>query len=277
MKKTFLILSVAMLFGCQTVLEDVAVPAAEVKAVVFCSSSNFFLIDSLGPFLDLRLTKSRPVIDNSQNGEFEPIQDAQVTIKGPNLSATLDKRGGGGQYFTYANSQVLAGFEYTLNIKTPENGTLTSTVTMPDSIMEYALDIDSIDQEWQVQYNGRLSIPDNPNKAEYFRVEAFAVYNVNNFDPTEMWVEGEYFSDENAVDGMVNARFTTYSWDSENGSRPKIYLIISAITKAHFEYGKALENYDPENPFSEPSPLPNNIEGGLGLFTLSNSRIIDLK
>lgn len=266
MKKTILILSSVLLFGCQTVLEDVAVPAAEVKAVVFHSPSNLRADQ-------LNLTKSKPVLNSSQNGEFENIIDATIVLSG-NGNEVGYLHSYPGYILNNRNYEFISGIEYTLNVITPQNGTLTSSVTMPDSITDYTLEVDSIDQEWQVQYNGRLSIPDNPNKEEYFRVEAFSAYNNQ---PQEMWVEGEYFSDENVLDGMINTRFTTYSWDSEDQKRPKVYLVISAITKDHYEYGKALYNYDPQNPFSEPSPLPNNIEGGLGLFTLSNSRVIDLK
>lgn len=273
MKKTILFLSVLSLFGCQTVLEDVAVPAAEVKAVVFFSTMNSLDSSSTRNFSYLDLTKSKPVLNSSPSADFDPIEDAQIKLTGNGFEAGFEYDANRKKYLMFG-PKFKSGEAYTLQITTPENGTLTSSVTMPDSITDYTLEVDSIDQEWQVQYNGRLSIPDNPSKEEYFRVEAFSTYNNQ---PSEMWVEGQYFSDENAVNGMINTRFTTYSWDDEDRERPQVYLIISAITKDHYEYGKALENYDPQNPFSEPSPLPSNINGGLGLFTLSNSRVVDLE
>ena len=267
MKKTIIFLSAVLLMGCQTVIDDVAIPAAEVKAVVFQSIDNFGVGNN-----QLSLTKSKPVLNSSNNADFEKIEDATITLFGNGVEAGYVYQNPG-YVINDRDFNIEAGVEYTLDISTPQNGTLTSTVTMPDSIAEYTLEVDTIDQDWQVQYIGRLSIPDNPDKDEYFRVEAFSTYD---FQPQEMWVEGEYFSDENAIDGFIKSRFTTYSWDDKDGERPKVSLIISAITKDHYEYGKALYNYDPQNPFSEPSPLPGNIEGGLGIFTLSNSRVVEL-
>ncbi len=274
MKKVLIIICLFVLAGCQTVLEDVAVPAAEVKAVVFFSAQNTFGINADRNFLYLDLTKSKPVLNASQNGDFDPIDNAQISIEGSGFEAGFFYETNTKKYLMSTSSRFTSGTEYTLNIKTPENGTLTSTVTMPDSIENYMLEIDSIDQEWQVVYNGRLSIPDNTTKDEYFRIEAFSRYFG---DDEKMYVENEYFSDENAIDGKVNVRFTTYSWDDEEGNKPEVYLVLSAITKDHYEYGKALVGYNPENPFSEPSPLPNNVEGGLGIFTLSNSQLIRIR
>jgi hypothetical protein len=268
MRKTIIIVCLIALFGCQTVLDDVAVPQAEVKAVVFYSANN---LGGLGN--QLSLTKSIPVLNNSHSGDFDPILNADIALTGNGKQVD----------FIYAYPGYIrnnrgfsfsTGMEYTLDIITPENGTISSTVIMPDSIENYTLEIDSVVQDFQIEYTGRLSIPDNPNLGEYYRIEAFSRYNGVR---SRMYVDGEYFSDENTSNGDVNARFTTYSYEYKEGDRHEVYIIISSITKEHYDYGKALENYDPENPFSEPSPLPNNIEGGLGLFTLSNSKLIQIR
>lgn len=265
MKKTIILLVVFALAGCQTVLEDVAVPAAEVKAVVFYSAGNFSGFSN-----SLVLTKSKPVLNSNSNGDFETINNAVITLDGGGESIPM-LQSGSNYWARVRELNFDAGTEYTLNIETPENGTITSTVTMPDSIENFTLEIDSIDQDFQVVYTGRFSISDDLIVDEYFRVEAFARYSGSD---EHMYVETEYFSDENATNGNVNIRFTTYAWDDELGDRPEVYIILSAISQDHYKYGKALESYNPENPFAEPSPLPNNVEGGLGIFTLSNSRVI---
>jgi hypothetical protein len=268
MKKTIILLVVLVLAGCQTVLEDVTVPAAEVKAVVFYSANNF------GGFANpLLLTKTKPVLNSSVSGDFEKIENAAISLTGNGQE--VDFININNDYIlNNQNFRFSAGIEYSLSIVTPENGNISGKSTMPDSIKEYTLEIDSIDQDFEINYNGRLSIPDNPNEDEYFRVEAFSRYDGSD---EVMYVDGEYFSDENAANGSVNNRFSTYSMDGKGEKKPEVYLILSAITKDHYEYGKALENYDPKNPFSEPTPLPNNVEGGLGIFTLSNSQIVRIK
>lgn len=269
MRKNVILVCVIALFGCQTVLDDVAVPQAEVKAVVFFSASN---LDTTEFTFDL--TKSKPVLNSSQSGNYEPLEDAQITLTGGGFDANFFYDSNSENYLMFTGSRFEPGIDYILSIKTPQNGALSSTVNMPYPIENYTLEIDSVVQDFQIEYTGRLSIPDNPNLEEYYRIEAFSRY--NGVD-SRMYVDGEYFSDENTSNGDVNNRFTTYSYEYKEGYRHEVYIIISSITKEHYNYGKALENYDPENPFSEPSPLPNNIEGGLGLFTLSNSKLIQIR
>ncbi len=268
MRKTIILVCVIVLSSCQTVLEDIAVPAVEVKAVVFYSANNF------GGFANpLLLTKSKPVLNSSTSSDFKKIENATITLTGNGQEVDFTPRDNG-YVINNQNVRFITGIEYVLNVVTPENGTVTGKSIMPDSISEYQLEVDSIDQDFEVIYVVRLSIPDNPNKDEYYRFEAFSRYDGND---EVMYVDNEYFSDENAANGSVSNRFTTYSWDDKNGDRPEVYFILSVITKDHYDYGKALLSYDPGNPFSEPTPLPNNVEGGLGIFTLSNSQIIRIK
>jgi len=144
---------------------------------------------------------------------------------------------------------------------------------MPDPVGTYLLDLDSFDRDFQVEYRGAITIDDNPSVAQYYRIEVFSVYGN---EPIRSLYEGEYFSDEDAVDGRIRSKFSAYSWDDENGSRPRVVFVLSSITEDHYRYGKVLETYEPNNPFSEPTPLPNNIEGGLGIFSISNSEILEL-
>ena len=56
-----------------------------------------------------------------------------------------------------------------------------------------------------------------------------------------------------------------------------VYLVLSSITEDYYNYGRLLKNYDPQNPFGEPTLLPTNIDGGLGMFTLSSGVVIPIK
>ena len=78
--------------------------------------------------------------------------------------------------------------------------------------------------------------------------------------------------------GSENQLSTSFTdWKPFGGDRRKIYMVISSITEDYYNYGKSLNNYDPQNPFSEPTLLPSNMEGGLGMFALSSGVVIQIR
>jgi hypothetical protein len=48
--------------------------------------------------------------------------------------------------------------------------------------------------------------------------------------------------------------------------------------KSYYQYHKSLHNYnDSEIPFSEPTLLYTNIEGGLGIFTSYTKKVVSMR
>ncbi len=104
-------------------------------------------------------------------------------------------------------------------------------------------------------------------------VEVTAVYEFDNLlDTFTDYLYQPYIRGEDHSKTRLNKRGTFYARriDKEAGLKELIFR-VSGITKDHFKYGEFLEEYDPENPFSEPVSIPSNIQGGLGMFILKNS------
>ena len=77
------------------------------------------------------------------------------------------------------------------------------------------------------------------------------------------------FSDESFDGGDYQARMYTYSGVSEDRD---VEVEVYSLTRDGFLYYRSLQQYYDavDNPFAEPVTVHNNIEGGYGIFTLTN-------
>ena len=267
MKKVLIYtLFVLSIYSCETVLENVPVPDIPQKAVVFGS------IEVESSYHTLRVTKSKPILNNSTSSGFDAITDAQVTVTG------------GAQIYTFTYSPAIELYEYRgmidlssgeaqLAVNTISLGTVTSRVAVPAKLGTYTLVVDSLVREYETEYAVQFTIPASDNAA-YYRIDGYSTYATDTFSS---YSTNEYHTNEDALDQELKVKTAFYEWDDKNGSSSNLYVRLSRISEEYYTYGKALENYEPNNPFAEPIPLPNNVEGGLGIFGISRSRIIKIR
>jgi hypothetical protein len=267
MKKVLIYtLFVLSLYSCETVLENVPVPEIPQKAVVFGS------IEVESSYHTLRVTKSKPILNNSTSSGFDAIPDATVTVTS------------GAQIYTFTYSPAIELYEYRgmidlssgeaqLAVNTISLGSLTSRVIVPTKFGAYTLVVDSLVREYETEYAVQFTIPASDNAA-YYRIDGYSTYATDTFSS---YSTNEYHTNEDALDQELKVKTAFYEWDDKNGSSSNLYVRLSRISEEYYTYGKALENYEPNNPFAEPIPLPNNVEGGLGIFGISRSRIIKIR
>ena len=269
MKQIALIISFISIFGCQSVVENVPLPETEVKAVAFGYFDNLNLANKQ----NISLTKSKPVFysANSRSSDYESIQDAEITITGNGENYEFYYEAFEEEYEPSKVVNLQSGSEYTLTINSPEFGVLKSTQTMPQPIGGYTIKIDSTVKEYEIDYRVAIEL-DNPINP-YYRVEVFGEA-FSGIDPEGFYVNREYFE---LVDSENQLSTSFTDWKSSAGKERKIYMVLSSITEDYYNYGKSLKNYDPQNPFSEPTLLPSNMEGGLGMFALSSGVVIQIR
>ncbi|MBI5010582.1 MAG: DUF4249 domain-containing protein [Bacteroidia bacterium] len=93
-----------------------------------------------------------------------------------------------------------------------------------------------------------------------------------------IWFDEDYLTDAlKDTDGNIMnvGDFNNTSWSSDSA-----FLKITLLNteKSYYQYHKSLDNYnDSENPFSEPTLLYSNIEGGLGIFTSYTSEVVIMR
>ncbi|MDG1719876.1 MAG: DUF4249 domain-containing protein [Bacteroidia bacterium] len=269
MKKIAILLSLISVFGCQSIVENVPLPKTEIKAVTFGYFDNLNLANKQ----NISLTKSKPVFNtaNSQNSDYEPIQDAQITITGNGDNYEFYYEALDEEYEPIQAVNLQSGSEYTLTVNSPEFGVLKSTQIMPQPIGAYTVRTDSTVKEFEIDY--RVSIELESPTNQYYRIEVFSASIAS--DPEGIYVDKEYFKFSESENRLT----TTFSdWNSKgSGVDRSVYLVLSSITEDYYNYGRLLKNYDPQNPFGEPTLLPTNIDGGLGMFTLSSGVVIPIK
>jgi len=265
MKNWIIIFLSFLAVSCQTVL-DVEVPSIPEKPVLFAS------LNSSGQYHKLQLTKSRPLVNNSPSDKFEAITNAKVELIGNGNTYSF-------YYFEdeYHNSlpfDLVAGETYVLQATLIDGSVLSAQQKMPKAPENFQMTMDSTKSDWGMQFNLDVNWNDDENAINYYRIEAYSEVD-NNI--RKVFIPQEYFDDSKAKNGIFQQKTEIFAFVfDDNGPREdyNLFLVISEITEDHYNYGIALENYNPNNPFSEPKPLPKNVEGGLGMFTLSGSRII---
>lgn len=267
MKNWIIILSV-FAASCQTVL-DVEVPTIEEKPVLYASFNSTSL------FHTISLTKSKPLINNSNTSDFENITDAKVEIvgNGKTYDFTYTENG-------YQNTQpfdLTPGEPYMLTAKLANGEVLTAQQKMLSAPANLSILIDSSESDWGNQYDLEMKWDDNPMEVNFYRVEAYSTFDQ---DTTQIYIPQEFFDDTKAKNGIFQLKTELFAFIyDENGKRDdfELLVVVSQVSEDHYNYGIALQSYNPSNPFSEPKPLPNNVEGGLGMFTLSGARMIKIR
>jgi hypothetical protein len=254
---TALILSIT---SCQTVLENVPIPEIPQKAVVFGN------IEVDGQYHSFRITKSKPILNASESNDYDVITDADVTVSSGANSYTFTYSKVEELYEYFGTLNLTAG-EAILQVVTPTLGTLTSKVEVPEAIGAFDLKVDSIVRDYEVQYNILFTFPAR-DVPQYFRLEGFTGYASDTFPA---YATNEYFTNEENLDLPIKLKSSLYKWKDDQGGSADLFVNVTRISKEYYTYGKALQTYNPDNPFAEPKPLPNNITGGLGLFAITRT------
>jgi hypothetical protein len=268
MKNWIIIFFCFLAVSCQTVL-DVEVPSIPEKPVLFASLSNIELWN------EIQLTKSRPLVNNSPSDKFETIPDVQVELIGN--GKTFEYFYSGNAYYNTSILDLVGGETYLLQATLADGSVLSAQQKMPKAPENFQMTMDSTESDWGMQFNLDVNWNDDENTINYYRIEAYSEVD-NNIQ--KIFIPQEYFDDTKAKNGTFQQKTEIFAFVfDDNGPREdyNLFLVISEITEEHYKYGIALENYNPNNPFSEPKPLPTNVEGGLGMFTLSGSKVVNIR
>jgi hypothetical protein len=262
--KNILIIAILFLTACDTVLTGVEVPQIDKKMVFYGGYSNLQLNRTVD------LTYSKPIFDQPKSGKFEYVQGASIQLVGNGDTLNHWFNANEENYRQENNFKPVPGVTYFLSVTTPDGAAITSHEIMPDSITGLTYSFDTLVSDFSNQINMNFEIDDNPNMANFYRIEVFKLG--GGVDTIHLYSEKEYYTDQRAENGKLKGRFQFYPWDFHNTD--EVLIVFSHINESHYQYGSRLRNYAPDNPFGEPEPLPNNVTGGLGLFSLSNSILI---
>ncbi|WP_353721012.1 DUF4249 domain-containing protein [Dyadobacter sp. 676] len=302
MKPISFVLILVALTSCETLVSDIPasrLPKATSKLVVhsFISPQN--------DRINVAVTESVPLFSDTDTKE-DVIKTAMVRISdGSNeIILPFDPNS---QLYSIDQSRfpIVASKTYSLHVS-DGNRDVRATCTVPRNapvIKSYIIDTttNSLFTRRDTSLTLKMTWQDIPNDTNYYRVRAVAEveYDVpdpgvkgkrirNRFDFS--WDEtsgrSEWQSDRN-LDGSLFSSPTgkvfmpTFSPIQTQDTAPKpfyskcrlvsVTMMVYNSDVNYFKYHRSLQQrIDTENPFTEPSVIYNNIEGGLGCFGAYN-------
>jgi Domain of unknown function (DUF4249) len=311
MKPTILlIISLFVLTSCDTLVEFVdpsALPEYQKKLVVHS------FIQPQDTVISVKATYTTPIFyerieppftNTPQPVELAPDLGFVVTMADDTQTIALTfnpKTGnyewrnqrGSGRFFS-----VVGGRTYTLRVSDSEGRVAQASCVVPQAAPTPSITVDSIPNRNDPRRNDaqvRLSWLDLLGLGNrYLAVGAYytTITVTNPMQPprTDQNIQSlsfnsngssGYFSDENR-DGaiMVTSPVRIESnWllPDTPALKRRIEFYLLSLDKDYYEYLRAVQRFDGDNPFTEPTLLPTNINGGLGYFAGYNRTTVRLR
>lgn len=263
--------------ACEDMISEVDVPESDPKLVVFS------VISPQDEFITVKLYKSRALYSLTPQQPWEEsfpvITDASVRISDGADWMQIPYNAETRSYRIAAEDMpVLASKTYTLEVTAPGGYVARANCTVPAAVPP---DIEITGTEFIENYGEQsmmvsFRFSDIPGNGHFYRVIPGSYYSDeyygNNFFSESGLSRGEsVFSDKNREGAFFNFRTS----EIYKGNNPDYQLLIwSSVTdEDYYNYHHSVMSFQGDNPFSEPSPVFTNIDGGLGIFAAVNGRL----
>ena len=225
-----------------------------------------------GQGLAVYVTRSISALEAGWGSELEPllqqiaVTDATVTLAYDDQVDTLTHQGYG--VYVGASDAVVAGNTYSLNVKSPTWGEVTSTTLAPRQVFFQSVDaslyLTGFDSLAQVRYS--LFDPPEPN---WYMIN---VQKISATTPVDRYLNPRVFTRLIKDTGFNGQRFEEeFRVVFQNYTAGDSVLVtLSSIGEDYFQY-LTLRNdsrYSLASFASEPLNFPSNVQGGYGYFNL---------
>ncbi len=278
-------LALLVFTSCENMVTDVEAPPSDPKIVVtgFISPDN--------EFNRIRVYMSRPLYSTYSTSAGYPgessteYKDATVVLSDGINTVTIDYSGDlNGYSVDQADFPIVKGTTYYLKVTAPGGFLAESSCTVPvDSPPD--IEVTSIDStndfgNKTIQITGRYKDIEGTGHNYSVSVGTMSTWNWNGNDDAYFekigFQNGEYYITDEFNDNQFFA-FKTYEHYLQTVNSNKIYLFLALTDIDFYNYHKGMDNYEGDNPFSEPTPIYSNITGGVGIFAAYNQKIIEIE
>ncbi|MFN8348979.1 MAG: DUF4249 domain-containing protein [Spirosomataceae bacterium] len=302
------VLSIGLL-SCETLINDVnpdRLPRSDNKLVVHGYISPQDTLISINVYYSSQLVGGIPDLYIG-SGPPVSMSDAVVTLSGEGKSVMIPYNTKTGVYnLKTSEMPIREGKIYDLKVVRGED-IATSSCTVPKAVAIERIRQDSVDSRSIFSSDPKFVAPkdylyhivwsDPAGSANYYRVGGYVfqtqrvqkspgtfeeIPNIQNINFRENSRLGEFVSDE-GNDGLllVSGAGRFYNYNSSSATNPFVlrYVELTLISceKTYYDYHRAVQSFDRNNPFSEPSLIPSNIKNGLGCFAAYNRSTYVLK
>ncbi|HPF64966.1 DUF4249 domain-containing protein [Lentimicrobium sp.] len=263
--------------ACEDMISEVDVPESDPKIVVFS------VISPQDEFITVKVYKSRALYSltpqHSWEESFPVIPDATVRISNGVDWLQLPYNAETRSYRIASESMpVQASQTYYLDIKAPGGYSAEASCTVPAGTPP---DIEITATEYVENFGEQSAMvsfrfKDIPGNGHFYRVIpgtyfSDEYYGDDFFSESGLSRGESVFSDKNREGAFFNFRTS----EIYKGNNPDNRLLIwSSVTdEDYYNYHHSVMSFQGDNPFSEPSPVFTNIDGGLGIFAAVNGRL----
>lgn len=251
-----------MLFSaCESTVTNVTPPQVDPELVVF----SFISPEADSILVEVRMTT--PVFTGG-NLNNDRVSDATVILKSAGTSITLPYTVNG-RYVIPKNAYPLtAGTTYTLEVTTPRGHRATASSRIPianpviDSMQEYTVPVGF----GEFATLSRIYWQDAPGELNFYRIMSRDVQPGSFGDTSYFVVDNALLTDEGKNGLQLTGSIEFYSFEED--SIPSFRDILLLTTdEPYYKYHVKRLNYTGNNPFEEPLPMFDNIDGGVGCFS----------
>lgn len=278
----FLAASLLILFSsCEKAVTNVDLPDSKPKLVVYSylspGADTIFAEISFSRPINQPSYPALPVFDSAE------INITEIGGQTVNLQFNPDFR-----YF-YAeveDSFLKQNSQYRLYAKTPGGYEVDAVCELPVKNSSLRLlEVDSTRIDEILRYRFKVGFDDIIGKPDYYRLMAKAtvrrdwegdtsVYEYDlGFNYGEQYIavkdrDGETF----IVDTQVEI-WPDFYWGNEKLLGIRFYLL--STDENYYQFHNSLQNYVPDNPFSEPTIIYSNVNNGLGVVAGYNAYLLE--
>jgi hypothetical protein len=258
--------SAMVLFSSCETEADIPLPEVDPKIVLNC-----FIGDEL-TVIKAAVFKSKPVFsDDDGNYPYSNNveEDMYVVISNGSISAELVFNPQTEFYEVGTDVfPLVPGGNYTLTVTAPDGEIVKANTTIPLNapiVQSSSFSAEQISNDFygeQTRVIIKQTLADPSSSFDYYRF----YYVLQDQFMTNTYVSEDY-TDDNSLDGnlLYNEHEMTAYYGSDNPLvNVKAYVIRGS--EEYYRFHKTVYNQSPGDPFSEPSIIYTNVDGGLGVF-----------
>jgi len=261
MRIYILIIAIISLTACESAVTDVSPPQVDPELVVF----GFISPEADSILVEVRMTTPVFVGGNLEN---DRVSDATVVLRTSGASITLPYTTNG-RYVAHKSLFVInPGNSYSLEVTTPRGHRATAVTQIPlanpiiDSVQEYDVPLGF----GETATMNRVFWQDSPVENNYYRLMSREVQPGSFGDTSYFVVDNSLITDEGKNGQRITGSVEFYGFREDTLTWIRDILLLTT-DQAYHKYHLRRLNYTGTNPFEEPLPMFDNIDGGVGCFS----------
>lgn len=261
MRTYHFLIGLLLLSACESTVTNVTPPQVDPELVVF----SFISPEADSILVEVRMTT--PVFTGG-NLNNDRVSDATVILRSAATSITLPYTVNGRYVVPKSAYPLTPGTTYTLEVTTPRGHRATATSRMPlsnptiDSMQEYTVPIGF----GESSTFSRIFWQDTGGETNFYRIMSRSVQSGSFGDTSYYIVDNALLTDETKNGQRMSGSVEFYSYEEDSIQSLRDILLLST-DEPYFKYHAKRLNYTGNNPFEEPLPMYDNIDGGVGCFS----------